>query len=65
MGVRKKSNGLKKLREKAGFSKIGLAEMSGVCVKTIQNIELRGMSPTLKTLMALAKALDVPVEWLI
>lgn len=56
---------LKTKREEKGYSKMELAKLSGVARRTIEFIEYKKVSPTLKTLEALAKALDTNVEDLI
>jgi transcriptional regulator with XRE-family HTH domain len=56
---------LQQLREKAGLSQAGLAQKSGVPVRTIQNWEIGHRVPRAESFMALAKALEVPVETLL
>ena len=50
---------LKKYRQMKGWSQKELAEKSGVSERTIGYIENGIVSPTLKTLQALANGLDV------
>lgn len=59
-------NELKKYRQKAGLTLSELAELSGVPVSTINDIE-HGAEPRVVTAIFLAKALNVSVEtlWLV
>lgn len=57
------NNRLKEYREKAGITQEGLEKLSAISRVTISNIE-RGAVTDLKisTMVALASALDVPVQ---
>ena len=55
-----KDDALKTARERAGLSQEGLADLSGVGVRTIRRIE-GGWSPNVRTLERLAEALGVEV----
>lgn len=60
------SENLKTIREKKGLSKIKLAEKSGISRRNIMLIETkRRLNPSIKTVNALSKALDVSIEELI
>jgi transcriptional regulator with XRE-family HTH domain len=56
---------MQRLREKVGLSQAGLAEKSGLSLRSIQNWEQGHRAPSAKALLALAKVLKVPVEKLI
>lgn len=57
---------LKSIREKKGYSKRYLAEISGISRKTIQIIEAKDTNNAkLRTIEALAKALNVSVKELL
>lgn len=56
-------NWLKKYRQKAGLTLNELAELSGVPVSTINDVE-HGAEPRVITAILLAKALKVSVETL-
>ena len=51
---------VRKLRLKRGWSQEQLAEVSGLCVRTIQRIE-RGQGPGLESSKSLAAVFEVPV----
>ena len=55
-------NGLKKLRDRKLLTQEQIADISGVSVATISRIENGRVAPKYKTLRALAKAMDVPIE---
>lgn len=52
---------LKRIREEAGYTQVGLAEISGVDRGTIIKVERGSRSPTVETLGKLAVALNVEV----
>lgn len=54
-------NNVKRYRQAAGLTLIQLAELSGVPVSTINDIE-HGAEPRVVTAIQLAKALNVRVE---
>ncbi|PWL41362.1 MAG: XRE family transcriptional regulator [Clostridiales bacterium] len=56
---------LKYQRIQKGLSQNQLAKMSGVSQSAICYIEKGGKSPSLKTLLKLSKALEIPVQELI
>lgn len=56
---------LRPLREMAGLSQAQLAQISGVSQSHISKLEIAKDSPTLKTLLKLAQALNVPVQALL
>jgi transcriptional regulator with XRE-family HTH domain len=58
-------NPLKFFREKAGLSQAELAVKASVSKRTVQNIEGKDREPNIKTLKALADALEVPVTVLL
>ena len=55
---------LQSSRKKQGFGRDRLAELSGVSKSTIVNIENGKHLPYLHTAIALAKALNVSLDWL-
>lgn len=60
------SKNLKTIREKRGLSKIKLAKESGISRRNIMLIETeRRLNPSIKTVDALSKALNVSIEELI
>ena len=56
---------LKTLREKAGYSVVELAEVSGIPKNTLIRWEAAQNSPPLETLPVLAEALEIRVRTLI
>ena len=57
---------VKRLREKMGISQEKLARIADVSNNTIINIEAgKQNNPTIETLRKIAKALNVPIEYLI
>jgi transcriptional regulator with XRE-family HTH domain len=56
------SEKLQQLREQSGLSQAGLAEKSGLSLRSIQNWEQGHRNPSAKVILALARALDVPAE---
>jgi putative transcriptional regulator len=56
---------LQRLREQAGLSQAALADKAGVPARSIQNWEQGHRAPRAPALLALARALEVPVETLI
>lgn len=56
------ANRLKRLREEAGLTQAGLAEVSGVPIGSIRNYEQGHREPLWDTAFKLAKALGVGVE---
>ena len=57
---------VKRLREKIGISQEKLARLADVSNNTIINIEAgKQNNPTIETLRKIAKALNVPIEYLI
>ena len=56
---------LKAARTQAGLSQDGLAYLSGVTLKTINNTERKRTSLTIKPAMRLAKVLKCKVAWLL
>lgn len=60
------SKNLKTVREERGLSKIKLAQKSGISRRNIMLIETeRRKNPSIETVKALSKALDVSIEDLI
>lgn len=53
---------LQRLRQQAGLSQAGLAEKTGIPIKTIQNWEIDRNQPRLEAVMKLARALAAPLE---
>jgi transcriptional regulator with XRE-family HTH domain len=56
---------LKQARERAGLSQAELARRSGLSVRNVQNWEQGHREPLAGRLLALARALGVPVESLL
>ncbi len=59
------SKRIKSYREKAGFTPQELAKAAGLTQSHIQKIEHGQLIPTLKTLDKIAKALQIPVDYII
>lgn len=53
---------IKKLRNKANLTQEALAEKAGISLDFMGKIEVNINNPSLKTLMKIAKALDVSVK---
>lgn len=51
---------IKELREKRGWSQVELATHAGIDRKTVSRIENEHFMPSMKTLMALSDALEIP-----
>ena len=56
---------LKRLRAAAGFTQASFAERAGVPLRTVQNWEQGHRGPSAQAVLALARALSVPVESLL
>lgn len=56
---------IKKIRQSRGLSLQELVKLSGVAKSTIHDAETGRVSPNTNTLEKLAKALDVPVSYLL
>jgi transcriptional regulator with XRE-family HTH domain len=63
--LKKVARAIKGRREELGLSVRSLAERSGVSSSMISDVERGAKSPTIATLAALARALDVPVSVLV
>lgn len=57
-------NELKKIRKEKGLGLKELANISGVSITEINNLELNKHEPSAKTLFKLSKALNIDVEYL-
>lgn len=56
---------LRKFREKISLTLLELTKKTGLGRSHIQQIELYGTIPTLKTLNKLAEAMDMPIDWVL
>jgi transcriptional regulator with XRE-family HTH domain len=56
---------LKEARERAGLSQSGLAEKTGLPLRSIQNWEQNHRRPRIGVVLTLARAVGVPVEQLL
>lgn len=52
---------LKKLRHEAGITQSQLAYEAGISISQIARIETARINPTLSTVFAIARALDIPL----
>ncbi len=56
---------LRRLRQEAGLTQIGLAQKAGLSLRSVQNWEQGHRIPRVDTLVALTKALQVSVDRLL
>ncbi len=63
--LRQVGNNIKKHRQKRGLTQLDLAAACGMDESAIGRLENGNTNPTLKTLVKLAKALDVSVQALV
>lgn len=64
-GIKAFSIHLKKIRKEAGYTQDQLAFESGLSLSQIARIETARINPTLSTLMAISKALEIKVSELV
>ena len=56
---------LRRLRKRAGMTQAQLAEAAGLPRATVANLEQPGMNPGIQTVVAVARALEVPLDELV